>query len=154
MVWGRKRLPDSEATHKDLTELHAWLYEHGVSKHMTQKIVDESGCTAINSFAMYLRFQLPPIQLANRDSISSELRALLGVRPYRAHQIVADLKINGMPGHLTTCHSSLLQLSAQLTSVNIACTSHIMRSLWDALPQCYTLTMYGLQGSLKCDVCR
>jgi hypothetical protein len=84
-----------EAT--DVTELHTWLREHGVSKRMTNAIMQRSGCSTVSSFALYLRFQLPPVRLANRASIANEMRELLGVAPRKAHQIVEDLDISGMP---------------------------------------------------------
>jgi hypothetical protein len=93
---GKKRLADSDASNVDI---HAWLAKHGVRKQRASSFLAVSGCRSVENVALFLRFQLPPLRLANRASIASELRDLLGVGPRLAHRIVADLSISGVLYH-------------------------------------------------------
>ena len=43
--------------------------------------------------AVYLRFQLPPLHLANVESVDVEMHHLLGVRGAKAKAIIEDLDV-------------------------------------------------------------
>jgi hypothetical protein len=90
-------LVDSDATSAGFNALHTWLAQHGVRKHKSKLFLAASGCRTVKDLALYLRFQLPPLRLADRASIATELHELLGVGSHSAHRIVADLNITGTP---------------------------------------------------------
>lgn len=54
-----------------------------------------TGCDSLHSIAVYLRFQLPPMHLANWDCVSKEMQSLMGVSGKRAKQVIEDLNVNG-----------------------------------------------------------
>ena len=50
-----------------------------------------SRCDNLDSLRVYLRFQLPPLELAREECIHLELRSLLGVAARQARSILNDL---------------------------------------------------------------
>ena len=74
-----------------------WLRAHGVAASKARTFMRSSGCKSIDNIALYLRFQLPPLQFANDDGIDDEMRVQLGVTGRAAHRIISDLNIASAP---------------------------------------------------------
>ena len=91
----RSRLPvrPSDDRYTSLTEVTAWLRSRGVSKRAARDFLHRSGCITVDNVALYLRFQLPPLQYANVDSIQRDMWDLLGVTGSKARRIITDLDI-------------------------------------------------------------
>lgn len=73
-----------------------WLLEHGVTRAAAVRFLLVSGCSSIHGVAVYLRMQLPPLQLANTACVDKEMNALLGVTGDRARKIIKDVDVLGM----------------------------------------------------------
>lgn len=74
-----------------------WLRARGVAAAKARTFMSSSGCKSIDNIALYLRFQLPPLQFANDDGIDDEMRVQLGVTGRAAHRIISDLNIASAP---------------------------------------------------------
>lgn len=107
----RSRLPirPSDDRYTSLTEVTAWLRARGVSKGGARSFLRRSGCTTVDNVALYLRFQLPPLQFANTDCVNRDMWDLLGVTAGNARRIISDLDImRAPPAHKRTFRSLLL----------------------------------------------
>lgn len=80
---------------KELKDSAAWLTRHGVAKKRVKAFLETSGCTSLDSVALYLRLQLSPLDLANTDCINLEMSELMGVTGKRARKIIKDLNVFG-----------------------------------------------------------
>lgn len=56
-----------------------------------------TGCDSLHSIAVWLRFQLPPLHLANTDCVMLEMHEQLGVKGKAATSIIEDLNVVGAP---------------------------------------------------------
>ena len=74
-----------------------WLLERSVSKGKAHEFIGRSGSATAADVALFLRFQLPPLQFANRDSISRAMRSLLGTSGATSRGILRDLGIMRAP---------------------------------------------------------
>eukprot|EP00892_Ulva_mutabilis_P006100 jgi/Ulvmu1/3862/UM018_0081.1 len=109
----RSRLPirPSDDKYTSLTEVTAWLRERGVSKGKAREFLRRSGCTSVDGVALYLRFQLPPLQFANVDCINEDMNELMGVTHGKARRIIQDLDIMNCI-NLDTNEEAVAHLSA------------------------------------------
>ena len=91
----RSRLPirPTDDKYTSLTEVTAWLRERGVSKRKARDFLQRSGAVTVDNLALYLRFQLPPLQFANIDCVNRDMWYLLGVTGKAARRIIVDLDI-------------------------------------------------------------
>lgn len=79
------------------SEAVAWLMERGVAAAHAAAFRHRSGCDTVSDVALFLRFQLPPLEYANADCIHNDMLELLGVPPSTAQRIVSDLDIMRAP---------------------------------------------------------
>lgn len=80
---------------RDIKDTAAWLSRHGVAKKHIKAFLETSGCTSLDSMALYLRLQLSPLDLANTDCINLEMSDMMGVTGKRAKKIIKDLNVFG-----------------------------------------------------------
>lgn len=71
----------------------AWLVERGVAWGDANRFAMATGCSSCEEAAIYLRLQLPPLQLANSDAIDDEMRELLGCGGAVARRVIQDLDV-------------------------------------------------------------
>ena len=53
--------------------------------------------------SVYLRFQLPPLHLANVECVEEEMHLLMGVRGDNARKIIKDLDVQSTPLACSCC---------------------------------------------------
>lgn len=89
----------------ETTELEDWLRRKGVPKKKIDVLIMSSGCTDTTSLALYLRLQLPPLELANPGCIKEDMQALFGVSFGTARSMLKELDVQsamqllgGLPG--------------------------------------------------------
>lgn len=86
-----------------------------------------TGCTSLHSIAVYLRFQLPPLHLANWDGIMHEMDMLMGASSKAARRIIGELDVEGTFHfvHFTfyILHSSFLVILFLFHIVRYTCIS-------------------------------
>jgi hypothetical protein len=82
-----------ETSFKSTTALLKWLAARGTPKRKARQFLMKSGCDSLESMALYLRFQLPPLQYANEDCVNAEMMELFGVGPKNARRIIVDLDV-------------------------------------------------------------
>ena len=70
-----------------------WLTERGVTWERARKFAYLTGCDSIESLAVYLRFQLPPLWDANEDSINIDMREMFGVNAVNTRRIIQGLDV-------------------------------------------------------------
>ena len=71
-----------------------WCISRGVQLSDKEREC-RTGCDSLHSIAVYLRFQLPPMHLANRDSVVKEMQSLMDVSGKNAMSIIDDLNVKG-----------------------------------------------------------
>lgn len=81
---------------REMRDTAGWLARHGVSKQNIKKFMEVSGCTSLDSMALYLRLQLSPLDLANTDCINLEMYEVMGVTGRKASKIIKDLNVFGV----------------------------------------------------------
>ena len=64
-------------------------------KRLREALVCRTGCRSLYSIAVYLRFQLPPMHLANWDCVEKEMQHVLGITGRHARRLIADLNVAG-----------------------------------------------------------
>lgn len=121
----RSRLPirPSDDKYTSLTEVTAWLRERGVSKRKARDFLRRSGCITVDNVALYLRFQLPPLQFANIDCVNRDMWSLLGVSGKNARRIIVDLDITSTPPPPPPA-PSLLRFLLSCTSIRPVIATH------------------------------
>lgn len=97
---------------KDLKDSAAWLIRHGVSKKHVKQFLETSGCTSLESMALYLRLELSPLDLANTDCINLEMSELMGVTGKRARKIIKDLNVFGTTPRFLTPFRQIIEFVA------------------------------------------
>ena len=101
---------ETDRTYKSTTALLKWLGNHGVGKRKARQFLIRSGCDSLESMAIFLRFQLPPLEYANEDCVNIDMHTMFGVNPRNARRIITDLDvIRTLP--LVCWHVSLVALS-------------------------------------------
>lgn len=93
--------------------LQQWLRGHGVSARKTTEVLHKSGCRDTDGLALYLRFQLPPLEYAQPESIDQHMHKLFGVGSRRGRKMVRELNVQGArlfacacPCEARSCRSS------------------------------------------------
>lgn len=77
--------------------LAAWLVARGVSWQHARKFIADTNCKSCADAALYLRFQLAPLHLANSESVNEDMRKLLGCLPDTALEVIRDLDVYSAP---------------------------------------------------------
>ena len=84
---------ETDRTYKSTTALLKWLGNHGVGKRKARQFLIRSGCDSLESMAIFLRFQLPPLECANEDCVNIDMHTMFGVNPRNARRIITDLDV-------------------------------------------------------------
>lgn len=79
----------------DARALRQWLRRKGVSERKTTEVLHRSGCRTPEQLALYLRFQLPPLEFANDGSIADHMHTLFGVGARRGRAMISELRVAG-----------------------------------------------------------
>jgi hypothetical protein len=79
----------------DTQDLRRWLARHRVSDTKVAELLLKSGCSDIQGLALYLRFQLPPLDYANYDSVADHMKTLFGVGSRTGWRMVHELRVAG-----------------------------------------------------------
>lgn len=77
--------------------LFAWFRERGVRCKGARAFIEQSGCSTTLEAAIFLRFQLAPLHLANSDNVNNDMKALLGCSPAVALRVIRDLDVYSKP---------------------------------------------------------
>lgn len=88
--------PDPEAwadPKADDPDLWHWLVTRGVAARAAHRFVQVTRCETLHDAALYLRFELAPLQLANSDSVNGDMRGLLGCGAHVARRVICDLDV-------------------------------------------------------------
>lgn len=83
----------------DASALRAWLRRQGVSAKRAAEVLHRSGCQTAEQLALYLRFQLPPLEFANGASVARHMRELFGVGASRGRAMIKELGVAGAARH-------------------------------------------------------
>jgi hypothetical protein len=75
----------------------SWLTDRGVSSKWAKTFIDKTKCDCPEEAAIYLRFQLPPLHLANNDSVNRDMKKLLGCNAKVALRVISDLDVFSAP---------------------------------------------------------
>lgn len=86
---------DETAERARASELMAWLRGHRLSQARATKLVQRSGCTSMDALALYLRFELPPLEYANKEAVAEEMREIFGVGMKRGFRMIEELGVRG-----------------------------------------------------------
>lgn len=93
MAGASKAVTETDRTYKSTTALLKWLGNHGVGKRKARQFLIRSGCDSLESMAIFLRFQLPPLEFANEDCVNVDMHNMFGVNPRNAKRIIVDLDV-------------------------------------------------------------
>ena len=74
-------------------EFIKWLVERGVAWGAGNRFAMATRCSNCEEAAIYLRLQLPPLQLGNSDAIDDEMRELLECGGDVARRVIQDLDV-------------------------------------------------------------
>ena len=83
---------------------------------------------------MYLRFQLPPMHLANRDSVVKEMQNLMDVSGKNGMRIIQELDVKGACGwdpwetHIAcirAMHACVVERSTRVSAMNRVSPLHL-----------------------------
>lgn len=64
-----------------------------MGKRKARHFLIQSGCDSLDSMALYLRFQLPPLQFANEDCVNIDMHKMFGVTARNSRRIIVDLDV-------------------------------------------------------------
>jgi hypothetical protein len=74
-------------------ELKKWFVHRGVRPKNAAKFVQTTRCKDTADAALYLRFELAPLHLANADSVTTDMKRMFGCSPVVAKRIIRDLDV-------------------------------------------------------------
>jgi hypothetical protein len=74
-------------------KLKRWFVDRGVRPRRAAEFVREHRCKDTADAALYLRFELAPLHLANADSVNHDMKRLFGCNPAVAKRIIRDLNV-------------------------------------------------------------
>ena len=89
------RLPESQEQ-QDAEELMAWLALQGLTPRQATQLISTSGVHSLHGLALFFRFELPPLWLANTESVRDHMRTLCGVGGQRALRMLSELGVAGV----------------------------------------------------------
>jgi hypothetical protein len=78
---------------REQEELKKWFVHRGVRPKNAAKFVQTTRCKDTADAALYLRFELAPLHLANADSVTTDMRRMFGCCPVVAKRIIRDLDV-------------------------------------------------------------
>ena len=109
---GMKQSAEEKAARKTMSDQRAlfeWLRERGVPRSGAKKFIDDTHCTTTHEAAVYLRFQLAPLHLANDDNVNGDMKRLMGCSPKAALKVLSDLDVfSALPAPLRSCAAPTL----------------------------------------------
>lgn len=89
------RLAESQEQ-RDAEELMAWLALQGLTPQQATRLLSTSGVHSLHGLALFFRFELPPLWLANTESVRDHMRVLCGIGGQRALRMLSELGVAGM----------------------------------------------------------
>lgn len=73
--------------------LKRWFVQRGVRPKRAAEFVRKIRCMDTADAALYLRFELAPLHLANADNVNADMKRLFGCGPKVAKRIIRDLNV-------------------------------------------------------------
>jgi hypothetical protein len=70
-----------------------WLVQRGVKLSAAADFTKSYRCLNTSDAALFLRFELAPLHLANEDSVNEDMRRLLKCGPKVARRVIQDLDV-------------------------------------------------------------
>ena len=121
MPTSARPLNTREPPKAEQTELFKWLVARGVAKRAARRFMEATRCETLHDAALYLRFELAPLQLANSDSVQADMRRLLGCGPRVARRVIADLDVFRAALLKLSLRSRILGLHKQVANTHARC---------------------------------
>ena len=85
-----------EAAARRVRAVKRWLCDRGVSASKADTFMSTAQCQSLSALALYLRFQLPPLDPQNWPAIGSEVSKLLGIRQRKLQAaMITRLRVKG-----------------------------------------------------------
>jgi hypothetical protein len=70
-----------------------WLVQRGVKLSAAANFTKRYRCLNTSDAALFLRFELAPLHLANEDSVNEDMKRLLKCSPKVARRVIQDLDV-------------------------------------------------------------